>query len=731
MNEVQLPTNSKENSKYLSLALKVSNLSLLVFDLEHASIIDYNSTFLETFKYIKTAISGKSIFEVDLFFDLSQYSDIIEILSESGEIRDFEVKLKTADKSILHVKFSAALKNQQDGKTVVVATLNNITEYKSTQIRLRNDLETTEAIIKGIPFGVIIIDGNSKIRTANSSALEIFGKDIDKLIGLECHDEICSYGKGACPVLNFGKKVINEEKTIHRSDGQDIPILKTVIPIVVNGENLLLESFVDISNIREYEKKLEQSEENLRKLFSTSPIPMAVSRLEDGKLSFINHAMSSQLGYSQEDIKDQLTPNFYWAKSDRKIILDMIKKDGFVHNHELKVRKKNGEAQWALISINAVTFQGVESLLFAAYNITERKKVEKELKRAKEEAEINAARNKEYSMDLEIKNIELNASRIEAEAANRAKSEFLANMSHEIRTPMNSIIGFTSLIMEEETNPENRKRLEIVGKAGKNLLDLINDILDFSKIEAGRINFNKENFSPLKLFEDVQNMFTIKAEEKKLNFEISIEKSVPIVLYGDEHRIYQIILNLVNNAIKFTTNGGITINVKYLDSRMIMTISDTGIGVEDGKKELIFSAFRQADSSTTRKYGGTGLGLAITKKLVEGMSGTITVQSSYNQGSSFIVAIPLAEVDLTQSEEIIEQIKFEENDDLMVKKWLAFSDGHQSIRKLTLKAIASLPCKISELSAAVLDRDKDRIKSVAHNMKGFTGNYGIKEIFEM
>ncbi len=252
--------------------------------------------------------------------------------------------------------------------------------------------------------------------------------------------------------------------------------------------------------------------------------------------------------------------------------------------------------------------------------------------------------------ELKAKEKALQEAKEGAEAANRSKSDFLAMMSHELRTPLNAIMGMAQILKGYKFSKEQQEYIDIIFTSGKNLLTLINDILDFTKLEAGRLEFTSESFGLREVIEETVTSLSVIAREKDLDLLVDYEYDVPTQVCGDAGRVRQIIVNLLNNAIKFTKHGNILIAVNYVgmhDDQIVLQIAvtDTGMGIPKGKLDVIFERFTQVKTEEHRKYDGVGLGLAITKQLVETMGGTISVHSQEGCGTTFYCDIPFVPVD--------------------------------------------------------------------------------------
>ena len=354
-----------------------------------------------------------------------------------------------------------------------------------------------------------------------------------------------------------------------------------------------------------------------------------------GKITDMNEATVTITGMSREELKDSYFFDYFTEQQKAREVYQEVFEKGSVADSPLTLRHKNGKLTDVLFNGSVYKNEkgNVIGVVVVARDITDQKKIANELIEARVFAELATEIAEGAKINAE------NATFI-AENAVKAKQQFLSNMSHEIRTPMNAIIGFTKVVLKTDLTTKQKEYLDAIKMSGDALIVLINDILDLAKVDAGKMTFEKTPFKMKSSIAAMLHLFETKIQEKNLRLIQEYDNKIPKILIGDPVRLHQIILNLVSNAVKFTTKGKITVSVDLLhedtDNVIIQfSVTDTGIGIPKEKIGKIFENFQQASSGTSRLYGGTGLGLAIVKQLIEPQGGTIRVKSNLNEGSTF------------------------------------------------------------------------------------------------
>ena len=379
---------------------------------------------------------------------------------------------------------------------------------------------------------------------------------------------------------------------------------------------------------------LRASEERLQEIINVMPVALFIKD-PASRIIMMNRACEEQWGMSFQDLigtdASQFFPpeqmNVFLAK-DREVFASrqLVSFEEDVWSAALKENRKAH-------TLKKPVFDSAGNPLYLigiSIDITERKQIERELRNLNERLELRVNQRTE----------ELVSAKEQAEAANLAKSDFLANMSHEIRTPMNSILGMSQLALKAETDPKQRDYLKKIQFSGEHLLGIIDDILDFSKIDAGKLNLEMLYFDLDEVRQTLVNLVTWRVAGKGLKLTFDFDSSIPRNLCGDQLRLNQILINYINNAIKFTEQGEIIVRAKKIEESennvlLRFEVQDTGIGISKEQKAKLFQTFQQADTSTSRKYGGSGLGLAICKRLAELMDGEVGLESQTGKGCTF------------------------------------------------------------------------------------------------
>ncbi len=511
---------------------------------------------------------------------------------------------------------------KREGRTVGVhAIARDITLRKIIEDELRQNRNQLEMVINTVSEGITFSD--------ESGRFEVFNPAMEKLTGYSMIEANAGdFSRLLYPDPDARRQVLDGlkelrekgevrdvETTIATKSGESRTLLMTTKLIREGTRTMFLSAYRDITGRKKGERRLLESEVRFRDMFDEAPV--GYHELDvDGRITRVNRTELRFLGYTEEEMVGRHVWDFVEEHEvSRKAVLSKL--SGAIppgHNIERQYLKKDGTAIPVLLQDRLIrnSAGGIIGIRTTVQDITERKRMEEELRRAKEEAE----------------------------AATRAKSEFLAVMSHEIRTPMNGVIGMADLLANTSLTPDQKEYVDTIRLSGEALLNVINDILDFSKLESGRVDLEEAPFELKPCIEEVYDLVSPKAVQKDLDLLYWVDAEVPSVIVGDKHRLRQILLNLASNAIKFTERGEIYISVSLSwrigKSLMLQfTVKDSGIGIPPDRVDRLFKPFSQADSSTTRKYGGTGLGLAISMRLVESMRGKIWVESEQGKGSTF------------------------------------------------------------------------------------------------
>jgi len=616
-NKIEAEQQLKYQHKFMSIIMESVQAGILLINQETHEIFDANAYAVEKIGLKKDDILGEKCHtfvcpnEIGKcpITDLGKQIDNSECILIDKNKRSLDII-----KTVSTVDF--------DRQHFLVEIFVDVSDNKRSE-------KEFEAIFQNSMVGILFLRDSLIPVKVNHRMAEILGYTVKDLLSMNIHHFFLTETSFEFFKKNFYDKLahtdaIHIDYPLKHKDGSTVWCSLSGTTIVPeNIEQGILWMIDDISNRKQYEKEIQKQRDSAQKyLHLAGTIIVAINT--DQCVTVINKKGCEIFGMEEKEIIgknwfDNFIPPE--LRDDMKGVFQdiILKKEKPVEYFENEILTIDGKRLIAWY--NTLIYDENSNIigsLSSGEDITERKKIEQAILKAKEAAE----------------------------SANRAKSEFLANMSHEIRTPMNGIIGMSDLLLESQLTHEQHQYAETISKSADLLLSILNDILDLSKIEAGKMELDCVTFNLTETIDQVIEIMAIKAVQKNIELICHVDNKVPEYVKGDPMRLGQILINLVNNAIKFTSKGEVFIHVKAIEQseseiKIQCSVQDTGIGIAKQDIKRLFQSFSQVDASTTRKYGGSGLGLKISKYLVEMMDGEIHVSSEKDKGSTFWFTIKL------------------------------------------------------------------------------------------
>ncbi len=614
----------KESEEHFRLMFERHHAIMLIVEPESGLILDANRAAANFYGYSLDDLRSMSIQQINALPPEEHAAERKRAVAEERNYFIFPHRLANGEIRTVEVHSSPMI---TQGKTLLFSIIHDITARKKTEETLEIAARRFQTVLETIEDGITLGDAAGRF--------EIFNSKMEELTGYSKADANASndflhllypnqpdYYRALFHLQKLQQisGVHDIETEICAKDGSRKTLLVSTSLIHDQNQTWFLSAYRDITR-----RKLVETEVLLlRNAILTAQIGVTITTT-DHRILFVNPAEAAMHGYTVAELIDQDARMFSPTDSWRDLPFNYletgweretrnVRKDGTifpVHSISSPVRDNTG------IPVGIIT---------VSEDITERKRVEEELQYAKEAAET----------------------------ANRAKSEFLANMSHELRTPLNAIIGFSELLSHHATfAPEHQEYLRIINRNGEHLLSLINQVLDLSKIEAGRMSLDEQNIDLIRLLDEVEDLFRMRAKEKRLELRFNWE-NIPRHVRVDAVKLRQVLLNLLSNALKFTQIGGVTARVRCIKAdaceraRLVFDIIDTGTGIAAEELTDIFHAFTQTTSGK-RAREGTGLGLTISRKFVELMGGAMTISSKPEQGTTVTFMIDVSVIDAAES----------------------------------------------------------------------------------
>lgn len=665
-----------------ALAFHSSPVAFLISSADEGRVMEANQGFCRMFGYGPDDLWSRATHDLSLFSSSAVEQEIAEALRVQGRVDSSEVQLRRRSGQVFWALLSIEIITLK-GEECRLSMILDIDEQKRAAEMIRASEERFKVLFECAPDGYLLTERSGFILDCNRKSEELMGLPKSEIIGRNFFDlRLLSADQVplATDILlkdNRSPRPAGPgELILTRKDGTAVTVEILGYPVNIQNRTVVLTVARDISERRKAAREREHLLEELSSIGQR--LRWALQAGPGGAwdwdlindLAWWSPEMYELCGVPLGTLmtRDKVLAMIH--PDDRQMLRDNSSKSIAEHTppkHEFRIVHPDGGEKW-LSNMARVIYDETgraTRMIGISLDITERKKQEAKLKRQRENLEnevrkrtedLEKSRRAALSLmqdaniqrqraELALEQLarseyELIIAKEQAESANKAKSAFLATMSHEIRTPINAVVGLAYLALKADPTARQSAYLQKILNSTTSLQKIIDETLDFSKIEAGRLEVESVNFGLEEVLEDVASVVHGKAQTKALKFQIVTDSDVPRALRGDPYRLKQVLLNLADNAIKFTAKGGVTVRTRLervVDGSAVLrfSVKDTGIGMTDHEMARLFRPFTQADATTTRKYGGTGLGLAICKRLVEMMNGEISVRSQPDQGCEF------------------------------------------------------------------------------------------------
>jgi PAS domain S-box-containing protein len=640
-----------EENKY-HILLETSPDAIITTD-ELGNIKDWNNRATEYFGWSESQVTAKSFIDLLLEEDhRALFRDAITRYNQTGDAKQITLKHEVEALRNDGSRFPAELTISAirlESSHLFLIFIRDISELKIGENLLREKDELYRTVVESLFEGLIITDTSDRITYVNSQIEKLTGFTRADLIGKveyeifhspALHESIRSRMKS-----RLDGRSENYELPFMRKDGSTFMAQVNAAPFR-NAKGQIIGTVGAITDItaRKREEELERLVIAATKSFNSLVITDKL-----GFIEWTNEGFTKLTGYTLEDVKgtrgEILKRSQEIGLVNQNQLLEELQKRKEPVSYESRSFTKSGAEFWTITTLTPVldANQELEKIISIDSDITLRKKMEEQLKLANKIAENSLIKGNRALSELTLAKKTL-------EETMRTKEQFLAHISHEIRTPMNGILGLTNILLRTELSSEQREYLSAIKSSGDTLMVVINDILDLSKIEAGKMTFEEIPFKVSSIINPIFDLFTPKIREKNIRLIKNISNKVPAVLLGDPVRLNQIVMNLVSNAVKFTSQGYVEVLVDVVaeshdSARLSIKVKDTGPGIPKSQLHTLFVDFTQASADITRKYGGTGLGLSIAKRLVELLGGSVAVESTENEGSIFTITLDFRKPD--------------------------------------------------------------------------------------